>query len=470
MPGQESKILPCRVSPHTQLAFTVAFDEDRVNLTSLSTHPDIVCQPWTKPHRSLISYGSTTSVFTEHVAWLSRLHLRLISDAASIIDCLLGLGPLLLYRIQKMTARSQTSLLATLKTSIALCQRFASSLAPNAPFEVPQSDSYAHSPLALLHAAVATLRAQVTKLSLLAITAPFTPTAITKCLSPVNESILTSLVTAALLTTPELFTPSFSAECRNMTATTIRDMQSLLGLVEARSRVSNPAAELRETEKKAFTEATSKIWDDCDKVIPLATEGVPGFVVRRSKQWLDLMKDAVKELEEWDPEDDVVVDDLLGISNSDDDESDDTGTRGTTSDRAAISAGVKEQALKVLNRIPQSIHVVIKQRLEKLPIDQSSAAAFNTKVDGILTRTRTISELIDESAEGLYLGDLELCLRKAGEARAITIEVVESVIEPLLPSSVRVTTAIEPKEDKYVQRALEWIRQADPGAYPGRPS
>ncbi|OCT51176.1 hypothetical protein CLCR_08762 [Cladophialophora carrionii] len=365
-----------------------------------------------------------------------------------------------------MSATGQASLPATLQTSISLCQRFAASLSPNAPFEVPRTEPTAPSPLVLLHAAVTTLRAQVTKLSLLAITAPFTASAVATCLAPLNESILTSLVTAALLTTPELFTPSFSAECRNLVAATLRDMKTLLELLEVRSRDSNLTVSLQDSAKKPFTEATGKIWDDCDKLMPLASEGVHGFVTRRAKEWLDLMKDAVKELEEWDPEDDVVDDHLLGVADSDDSASDDTGDKVRDSDRAAISAGVKEQALKVLNRIPQSVHVVIKQRLEKFPAGQGNAAPYAAQLDTLLRRTRHISELIDESAEGMYLGDLELCLKKAGEARAVTIEIVESVIDPFVQPHDETASRFGTKEDKYIQRALEWIRQVDPGAYP----
>ncbi|KAJ9609602.1 hypothetical protein H2200_005930 [Cladophialophora chaetospira] len=368
-----------------------------------------------------------------------------------------------------MSATAQASLPATLQTSINLCHQFAASLAPDAAVDVPRSDANADSPLPLLNAAATTLKAQVTKLSLLAITAPFTPSAVASCLFPLNESILTSLVTAALLTTAELFTPSFSAECRNLTATSLRDMKTLLELLKVRSSASNLTTAPRDLDKKAFTEATGKIWDDCDRLAPLASDGVPGFVVRKSKQWLELMKDAVKELEEWDPEDDVIGDDLLG-HHSDEEESDDPGEKEDIDDRAAISAGVKEQALKVLNRIPQSIHVVIKQRLEKISSDQDCSLSLAAELDKLLTRTRSISELIDESAEGMYLGDLELCLKKAGEARATTIEVVESVIKPFPQRRDSAAVSMETKEDKYVHRALEWIRQVDPGAYPRKPS
>jgi hypothetical protein len=366
-------------------------------------------------------------------------------------------------------------LAATLQTSIVLCERFSSTLAPNAaPVDelavaTTNNQPDAPSPLILLNAAAAALKSQVTKLSLLAITAPFTPTAVTTCLTSLNESILTSLVTAALLTTPESSTSSFSAECRSLSAAALRDLQALLRSLEGRSK-EKPRAEVSQQVKAAFTETTGRVWDDCDKLSALATEGVPGYVVRKSKQWLDLMKDAVKELEDWDPEQDIDDDDPFGDGlsdeedhNSHDDKQNTTST--TDDDRSAISAGVKDQALKVLSRIPQSIHVVIKQRLEK--IDATALPPdHTTQLDTILSHNRHISELIDESAEGMYLGDLELCLKKAGEARALTIEVVESVVQPFLQGNGNGATVAGTKEDKYVKRALEWIQQVDPGGFP----
>ncbi|KIV84827.1 hypothetical protein PV11_00581 [Exophiala sideris] len=364
-----------------------------------------------------------------------------------------------------MPAPAPRPLAATLQTSIILCERFASSLAPNASVDLPPTDDDSPSPLILLEAAATALKSQATKLSLLAITAPFTPSAVTTCLNSLNESILTSLVTAALLTTPELFTPSYSAECRSLAAALLRDIQSLLRLVEKRNSDGKPKTEVPAGDKKTITEATGRVWDDCDRLGLMAKEGIPGYVLRKSKQWLDLMKDAVKELEEWDPEENIDDEDPFGEALSDDEDSNDANDASDDSDRAAISAGVKVQALKVLNRIPQSIHVVVKQRLEKLDFKTPASSVQMDQLDTILTRNRHISELIDESAESMYLGNLELCLKKAGEARALTIEVVESVIRPLNLATALSPTA-ETKEDKYIKRALEWIMQVDTGPYP----
>lgn len=364
-----------------------------------------------------------------------------------------------------MSPSPSKALATTLQTSLALCERFASSLAPDASIDFPPKKADEPSPLILLNAAATSLRSQVTKLSLLGITTPFTSTAITTCLTPLNESILTSLVTAALLTTPAQFTPTFSSECRSLAASALRDMQTVLRLLGKRNQKDNPKEDISETEKKAFTEATGRVWDDCDKLGALATGGVPGYIVHKSKQWLELMKDAVKELEDWDPEEDLDDEDPFGESLSDDDTADEEEGEPENNDRAAISAGVKEQALKVLNRIPQSIHVVIKQRLEKIGTSADISADQVAQLDTLLKHNRQISELIDEAAEGMYLGDPELCLRKAGEARALTIQVVESVVQPF-PRGGDDSTSIETKEDQYIKRALQWIQQVDPNKSP----
>jgi len=62
----------------------------------------------------------------------------------------------------------------------------------------------------------------------------------------------------------------------------------------------------------------------------------------------------------------------------------------------------------------------------------------------------------------MYMGDSELCLKKAGEARALTIELVEAALEPW--DETRSSSAnSETQEDKFIKRALEWIRQVDTG-------
>lgn len=177
-------------------------------------------------------------------------------------------------------------------------------------------------------------------------------------------------------------------------------------------------------------------------------------MTEKVSEWLELMRDAVKELEEWDPEEEV-GEDPFGLDDANED--DEPSEEEVDGDRAILQAGVKSEAMKVLIRIPQSIHVVVKQRLgpKHIPEPGSLSRAQKSTLDSVVWKTRKISESIDESAEAMYMGDLERCLKMAGEARNLTIDVVESVQDPWMLGP-------ESKEDVYIRRALEWIRQVQP--------
>jgi len=358
---------------------------------------------------------------------------------------------------------SQQECLTVLRTSLALVDQFLQSLATTHVSRDQAGASGSHpSPLLLFKAAAEGLKASTTKLSLLSITSPFTGTAVTSLIKPLNNSILPSLVTAALLVTPANFTDSFAQEIIRLARGTIVELRSLLELIERRAKDGQPKSEPRKEDKQNITEATGRVWESCDAIVKFSSDGVPGFVVKKAEQWLALMKDAVQELQEWDPEEDV-DEDIFGDVGSDDEDGDKLTEKTKDSDQATIAAGVKEQALKVLSRIPQSIHVVVKQRLAKMPAalrsgEQELSSEQRVILNNVTRDVRLISECIDESAEAMYMGDPELCLKKAGEARALTINVVEMAVPPW---QTRTNMQEETKEDGFLKKALLWIQQVD---------
>ena len=353
----------------------------------------------------------------------------------------------------------QIPLPAAIATTLALLQQFDRSLtyrandpnqehilsAPDDKSSIFETSIPNHpSPLPLLSVSTATLKSQVTKLSLLCINSPFTPSAVSTILRQCNDSILPSLVTATLLISPDGFAQSYSQEARFLAKKLLEDVQRLVDQVGLRARRADVAGsslngrntgrgDLGETEKKLITEQTAKVWEDCDHLKSFAEDGVGGFIVQKARAWLDLMKDAVKELQDWDPEED----------------------EETNRDSATIKTGVKVEALKVLTRIPQSINAIIKHRLAKMPDVKKLSSVQRSVIDRTITGFRTISENIDESAESMYMGDPEGCLKKAGEARQTTIEVIVDLIPPWQTD----ITSQETKEDTYVKSALDWIRQ-----------
>lgn len=360
-----------------------------------------------------------------------------------------------------MASDAQIDCTTTLATSLALVDQFQRTLTTLVRKGSATPSTEHPSPLLLLKAAAESLKSTTTKLSLLSITPPFTGSAIVSLLKPLNDSILPSLVTAALLVTPSQFPDSFATDASRISNGVLFELRSLLMLIDRRAKDGKPKEEVPPSEKQNITEATGRVWEHCDLVIQFANQGVPGFIVKKAEQWLALMKDAVQELQEWDPEEDV-DDDVFGDIGSDSEEASGDKSNGKDQDEATIAAGVKDQVLKVLSRVPQSIHVVVKQRLAKMPaglpnVEGTLSPRNKIIIDNILRDLRGISECIDESAEAMYMGNPELCLKKAGEARALTISVVESVLKPWKES----LDGKETKEDGFIKRALLWIQQVD---------
>ena len=284
-------------------------------------------------------------------------------------------------------------------------------------------------------------------------------------LNALIDSVLPSLVTASLLTNAETYTASFSAEVRNVVASTLRDSRTLLGLVEKRGGDGSPNLAVDGGRKQAITEATGRVWELCDELVWLGTKGLGGFVARKAEMWLGLIRDAVEEIEEWDPEDDEHEDGGGGLlggdeeeEDDDDDDDDDHDQTGEEENNKVDMTEAKTGALKVLSRIPQSIHVIVKQRLHKgFPQTHNLSNGQRETVTVALGVVKSISECVDEVAEALYTSDIELCRVKVEEARMLTIQLVEAVLKPWDASP----SAIETREDVSVKRALDWIRPVE---------
>jgi Grap2 and cyclin-D-interacting len=261
-------------------------------------------------------------------------------------------------------------------------------------------------------------------------------------------------------------------------------------------------------QKSAITEATGKIWEDCDELKELADKGIAGFVIKKAEQHLELIKDAVKEIEDWDPEeeedeeDDTDDDSFLAAESHAPNPNNNAEKPGDTPDKKTQEMKQVQQAsLKILTRIPQSLHVVLHQRLKKgLPPDPTTA--HRLILDKLLTNMEQTSTCVDDVAERMYTHDALGAILTMEKVRGLVIEIVESVLNgwdslPAPTSSAstaaearkkpskqgegrevggrspdahretaaaaaaadaKAATTTETKEDRYVKRALEWIK------------
>ncbi|CEL02410.1 hypothetical protein ASPCAL03580 [Aspergillus calidoustus] len=309
-------------------------------------------------------------------------------------------------------------------------------------------------PLALLSASATALKSHVTKLSLLTLTSPFTASAVATTLSTLNESVLPSLVTAALLVTPESHTAAFQSEIRILTGTALKDFFLLVKEVQVVAEDKASKKGLDQLEKDTVTLAAGRVWDACDTLIDVATKGVVGFVVQRAEEYRALVRDAVEEIEAWDPDEegDEFFDELLDAGadmagdDSKDDESDEEGS-------AALHKR-KKDALRMLKPIAQIYPAIITNRLKKAPVPLTPST---TKViETLMKNLQQIPEHIDEVAGALYEDDLDKYTRQVGKTKDCSSKAINLVALPW--AAKRSSVDEETEGDKFTTWSKTWLK------------
>jgi hypothetical protein len=321
-----------------------------------------------------------------------------------------------------------------LATTLALVEQFQETVSPSVRTE--QQSSKDAQALPLLSASSSALKAQVTKLSLLSISSPFTHSAVSGVLRACNDSVLPSLVTAAMLVTPADYTKAFHSEVLLLVRTTLNEFNTLVQQVKTISEKKDQEknhdpkkkeSELAKPERDAVTLATGRVWDACDAVVEVATKGVVGFVMHRVEQWRDLVRDAVQEIEDWDPEeDDDFFDDLMDGQKDDEDDEDD-------SDDEEETAALKEQkknTLRFLKPIVQVYPSIATNRLKNAGEAPLSSAASVAKLEALMLNLQSIPEQVDEAAGALYEANMAKSAKFLKRAQQSAAQAVESVASP----------------------------------------
>lgn len=100
--------------------------------------------------------------------------------------------------------------------------------------------------------------------------------------------------------------------------------------------------------------------------------------------------------------------------------------------------------------------------------DSGGRAVQGTTVDHVLRGMQLVSETVDEMAEALYMGQLNRSGKLVKDVWTATVEVVESVMSPVEnhPKNGKGNNIgeeqAEQAEDKYIRRALDWIKVVEP--------
>ncbi|OBT77936.1 hypothetical protein VF21_04287 [Pseudogymnoascus sp. 05NY08] len=313
-----------------------------------------------------------------------------------------------------VTEKPEEPLLAlknTVKTVSALLDQLETAIkATPATQKPPASDVNA---LFLAHDAAKLIRAHSTKLSLLIINTPFTPSAIVKVLREVQWRVRKVYSEfGVLLKEIPLDGKVLTDDQKNGTGKTVG---------------------------KGSLASTGVLWQACDDLAELKNLGIAGVVVRKAEQYRDTLKDAIEELQEWgdesgddDEDEDANTDDEAdeAIPNAAQDEIDDFfgSTMHIPSDDPEKIRPRLELSLRRLKLIAVMFSAVIKRRFKTLssltlselstgdyPLTQDKltppkpgcviAPAY--RVDASVDILQTLTELADNLATAFYDLDAE---------------------------------------------------------------
>ncbi|KAF7194837.1 hypothetical protein HII31_03858 [Pseudocercospora fuligena] len=279
-------------------------------------------------------------------------------------------------------------------------------------------------PLDVLRDSAKLLKAHTTKISLLAINKPFTPTAITKVLRDLSSTCLPAMISASQICTLQEKTTwgtTMSHELRVRIKRVFLEMQNLLTELHSISLGNTSGS----TSARDSLSSTGVVWESCDSLISLSQLGIAGLAVQKAEQYRDTIKDAIAELQEWKEGTDLEAeghnnDELLG--------SDDEGVDGEETDsldeifNAANSMPKDRPELKELVEVAEGklkkvvfLYTAVSKRRFKGYKD-GDVGVLDRGLEGLLSVQNGIDELIskfyDLDEDGAK-EELEKCVREA---------------------------------------------------------
>lgn len=313
-----------------------------------------------------------------------------------------------------MASPKQSDDLARLQASIKSITTFIQALQRALQLSNKSLSEIKHSlnPFALLSDASKILKAQTTKLSLLMLNKPFTPSAISYILDDLYGGCLPALGSAFELSPPSQYTHILH---QHIQSSLLKMMTGLLNLVASIPQNEHGVEKVRQD----VLASTGVIWADCDKMVQLASTGLVELAKQRVEEWHGLLKDAIEELDEWDPEEEE-------MDFSDTDSIPSKMPRPTStpvSNQQSLASSLEDLSLSpivtlrkhtltTLRTIRLLYPALQKRRVATFPniSRQSTPETLPTSsqidgLDSLVSYTQQWTEAADEIAGSLYEGD-----------------------------------------------------------------
>ncbi|KAK2001477.1 hypothetical protein LX36DRAFT_628719 [Colletotrichum falcatum] len=307
-------------------------------------------------------------------------------------------------------------------TAIALIQQLeAMLLAINSGKDIPpQTDTSSVDPLPLARDSASLIKAHSTKISVLIINDPFTPSAIIKVLGELVSGPIPALATAAQACDAGRHTSTVRTDLSWKCYTVLKELRVLVEKIPRDGKILSSAQKSgsADTPGKGSMAATGVIWSACDELTQFSNGGIGGCFVRKVEEFRATLKDVMEELKEWgdeepddeDDDDDEDADDLdhdsaLGsMMPSAQEMIDDimSGQRAIPRDDPDKIRDRLESCLKRLRLTTLLYQAIIKRRLKalpELPVDNSDVPK---RLDEAMRILRKLPPMFDELAGAFY--------------------------------------------------------------------
>ncbi|KAI0173107.1 hypothetical protein GGR52DRAFT_373222 [Hypoxylon sp. FL1284] len=175
------------------------------------------------------------------------------------------------------------------------------------PPSSPESESV--DALSLAHDSATLIKAHTTKLSLLIINEPFTPSALTKVLRELVAGPIPALTSAVQICDADKYTSVARQDLAWRCYRVLKELKSLVEIIPLDGKTLPDAQKSGSKGDRGSMAATGVVWAACDDVVLLKKLGIAGLLVKKVEEYRDTLKDILEELKEYSEEVDEDDDD-----------------------------------------------------------------------------------------------------------------------------------------------------------------
>jgi hypothetical protein len=163
--------------------------------------------------------------------------------------------------------------------------------------------------LSLAHDSASLIKAHTTKLSLLIINEPFTPSAIVKVLKELVAGPIPAIASAVQICEADKYTAVVQQDLAWRCYRILKELKAFVEVIPLDGKVLSAAKKNGAHGDMGSITATGVIWAACDEVIMLKQLGIAGLLVKKVEEYRDMLKDVLEELKEWKVEGELDGDD-----------------------------------------------------------------------------------------------------------------------------------------------------------------